>query len=169
MLATRETLWAGLAFGLGGLLGGAFVITNGRVSTLGQSWVEFPAYVAAGAFLAALLLWRPFVAKPGKATAGRGAVVGLAVGVLVHPCTWYVLICVNWVLVSLGYRAHSAGGQPIDPLLGLAAVWLYSLPSLLVAGWLSLPLGLLVGASVGRWQQRDRVDAPRPLPVPPGA
>jgi hypothetical protein len=127
------------------------VIAQGPLARLGAGWREFPAIAAAGSFLAGFVVWWQYVALPGRTGAGRGAVAGLATGLLAHPATWYLFICLNWALIRLNLRTGPIeGDEPLNPLNGLAGAVVFSVISLVLLGWLTIPVGGLTGALIGR-------------------
>jgi hypothetical protein len=142
-------LKAALIFTPVGLLCGALI------AALGEGWPEFPLYTGIATFLTTFVVWWLSVARPRQAGVARGAVAGLISGLVAHPVTWYILICFNWALIALSIRdGPSAGQEPMTPLSGLLGALVYSLASIVVMGWITIPVGAVVGALVGGWQAR---------------
>jgi hypothetical protein len=155
MRSLLNSLLAAVCFTPIGVLCGLFVLSCTSPQTRGEGWGEFPLHAGAAFFLTSFVVWWALVARPGKPGVGRGAIAGLVSGLLAHPVTWYLLICVNWALALLNLRAGPSGGDdPLNPLTGLLGALVFSLGSLLLLGWVTIPAGALVGALVGAWQRR---------------
>jgi hypothetical protein len=69
------------------------------------------------------------------------------IGLLSHPLAWYLAIL--WHYLS-GDRA-STGDEPLDPIMGITDSFVFSFWSLLLAGWLTIPVGAALGALLARW------------------
>lgn len=95
----------------------------------------------AAAFLSGAFFWWPLVIRPERPTWLRGMTAGALTGLAVHPLAWYLAILAFYLA---GVRS-SLGEETLDPLTGLWASLVYSLLSLVGLGWLTVPVGALVG------------------------
>lgn len=112
--------------------------------------VVFGIPAAVGGLVASPVCWWVVVERSGRAGPLRGAAAGGAAGVLAHPVMW-----VAFVLVVFG-PALTPGGPVAAPsevadgvVEGAAGFGILSLLSLLFFGWLTLAIGLVVGAVLG--------------------
>src|SRR5260370_4280804 len=103
-------------------------------------------YLAAA--LASLLvvppLWWFFIIKPRRLTIGQGAFVGFLASLAVHPLTWLFALLFS-------FMQHEEGVIPGDPISTLIFL---SFASLILVGWMTLPLGALTGAGFVAIQRR---------------
>lgn len=108
---------------------------------------EFPYYAGVAAFVMPALLWFFLIERKRKITALRAATIGVAGAILAHGFTWYlVFIVANFDYWILGHQVGSLPLPPADPIVGsLLGAALYGAISLVAYGWLTLPLGALIG------------------------
>jgi hypothetical protein len=147
-----KSVTAAVVFTAAGALCSAVVLSFGPPETRGEGWAEFPFCAGAAAFMTSLTVWWLHVARTDKPGTMRGAAAGLAIGVLAHPVTWYVLICWNWMLAGLSLRHPSAAGDPLNPVTGVLGALVFSVWSIVIVGWITVPAGALVGTLVARLQ-----------------
>lgn len=134
---------------------GALVVAG----AVGYLFFRQPSMVVgaiAGAGLVAPAAWWLLVEYPGKATVARGLCAGGLTGAAAHPVMWAV-----WF--GAGLDLGPVDGGPVRFLLGLVAYAGYlllvgvgaSLYSLLFVGWVTVPLGAVVGALLGQARERS--------------
>ena len=92
------------------------------------------------------ILWLLVVPAHSHVGALRPFVVGAATGFLAHPFAWYLLIIFNFLRGTPG----SLGEAPLGPVDGLKGALVLSLWSWFLAGWLTIPVGGLVGLVLRR-------------------
>lgn len=130
-------LAAGVAFVVGLQLIGVLALPASDTD-----WQGMPIAAALAAGLLGALCWRLLVGAATTRLLQRGAIAGALTGALAHPLTWYLLI-----LYFYATGAQSSLGEPtLNPIEGVPGSLVLSLGSLLVVGWLTVPLGALCGA-----------------------
>ena len=146
----RKILPISLLAGLFGLIGGTFVWWG----AIGDGYELFPAAAALAAFGATAFFWWLIVVRRNNYTVKAGLLAGGLSGLVSHWLCWYLLIIgANACYWLTGDCLSSLGDQPIDPLNGLWGALFFSLFSLLFVGWMTVPLGMVVGAA---WVWRKR-------------
>lgn len=146
----RKILPISLLAGLFGLIGGTLVWWGAT----GAGYELFPAAAALAAFSTTAFLWWLIVVRRERYTLKAGLLAGGLSGLIAHWLCWYLLIVgANACYWLTGGCLGSLGDLPIDPLNGLWAALLFSLFSLLFVGWVTVSLGMLVGAA---WVWRKR-------------
>jgi hypothetical protein len=127
----------------------SFVLASLIVSERGRNdW--WPLVVASGlaAFSVSLILWRLLCATSPPVSGRRGALAGALTGLLAHPVAWYLALVWNYLLG----HASSLGDKPADPLQSIGGSFVMAFWSLLIAGWLTVPAGAIVGFLLARRQ-----------------
>lgn len=142
------TAIAGTAFAVAGAVVASLVLTN----PLLESFVMAPGAAPYLAAVAALLVgggcWWFVVERPRRPTRARGALTGTVVGVLTHPLLW---------LFVFVYRDPSTAAE----LSGVGnTVLLLTYFSLLVAGWLTVGVGVAVGLALSTARRRTAERTP---------
>jgi hypothetical protein len=141
----RTTLLMGTLCGVAGLLIGLWV----SLTATGEGYELFAVYAFMAAFIVASSLWWLILARRRTYSLGRGAVAGALAGLLSHYVCWYLLILGSNVCYWVwGGCRSSLGEPPIDPLNALWAAAVFSAGSLLFFGWLTVPIGALIGSLV---------------------
>ncbi len=112
---------------------------------------EFPYYAGVAAFVMPALVWFFFVERRKKITAVRAATVGVIGAILAHGFTWYLgFLVANVEYWILARQVGSLPIPPADPIFGsLLGAGIYGALSLVAYGWLTLPLGALIGLAWG--------------------
>ena len=124
-------------------------------------YAVFPLYATLAAVLAGGGLWWLLVARKGRYGLVRGIAVGALAGIVAHPLCWYLAILGQNACYWLWDGCRSSLNEPpVDPLNGLWAAVLLALGSLLFFGWLTLPLGALLGGLWAAWGRRPAVPEP---------
>jgi hypothetical protein len=132
-----------LLAGLFGLAGGTFVwlIANG------SDYEALPLAAGLGACGTTAFFWWLIVARRANYSARSGALAGGLSGVVAHYTCWYLyLVGVNICYGLTGGCVSSLNEPPLDLLNGLWGTLVFSLVSLMFLGWLTVPLGMAVGA-----------------------
>jgi hypothetical protein len=134
----RRLVWS-LSFGVAGLAS-ALVFVHEPV---GKGWQMLPYAAGIASLLAAWLTWglmRPMT------SARRGALTGAVIGLLSHPPAWYLAILWHYLV---GARS-STGDEPLDPIMGITGSLVFSFWSLLLTGWLTIPVGAVLGVVLAK-------------------
>ena len=127
------------------------------LDAIGSGYEFFAVYAGAAAFLTPTLLWRLIVARTEAYTILRGALTGAISGVLSHFVTWYLFILSSNVCYwAFGGCKDSLGEGPMNPLEGLAGAAGLSFFSLLFFGWITVPIGAILGGLLARSQRVKR-------------
>lgn len=143
-----SALGMALACGAAGLVVGLWVARQAVAS----DYALFPLYATLAAALAGGGLWWLLVARRSRYRLPRGAVVGGLAGIVAHPLCWYLAVLGQNACYWLwGGCRSSLNEPPVDPLNGLWAAVLLALGSLFFFGWLTVPLGALVGGLWAAW------------------
>jgi hypothetical protein len=136
-------------------------------NAVGEGWRWMVPSSGASAFVVGALVWWALIARRSSPRPARGAACGALVGVLSHPIAWYLVLVVHW----LGDARSSLGEPPADPFTAVLGAATFSVWSLLLTGWLTVPVATLVGwllafRSKGASRAGD-VSAPREDAAPP--
>lgn len=130
----------GLVFGL--------VVSLGAQGA-GYQWFFVPAVLAA--FGSGALLWRVLPERFPRHRPLLGALAGALAGVVAHYVTWYLgYLGFNLCFWLTGGCTGSLGDPPANLLQALAGAAALSFFSLLVFGWLTAPIGAVLGWAFGR-------------------
>ncbi len=137
---------AGLAFSLA-----AFICSYLFLRDVVGDWQEMLVAAPLAAFGCGMVCWGIFMARGQKLTFWRGVWVGALVGLLAHPLAWYG---------SVLYFYLSGEPNTLNPVEGVWASLLYALFSLIFIGWLTVPVGAVVGGFLAyaqaRWSIKPR-------------
>jgi hypothetical protein len=134
----------------------AFGITGFTTATVimqvtgGEEWAYFTLFAGLASMFTSAAVWAVFSRgiMPGI---WRGAGMGALTGVLSHPVTWYLASLHNFFTVS---PVHT-GSEPLDPISALAGSVTFSLWSLLLTGWLTIPVAAGLGALYARIKREN--------------
>lgn len=140
----RSALLAAIPLGLAGT-GASAIFFGSRIDNGYGFFIPICGLAAFG--LAVVLLRLIVIPAPGMLS---GVLVGVVVGVASHPLAWYLGMMYNAVL----FRAEGRARDAIGPIIGIAGAFTYSLMSWLYAGWLTVPIGGIVGGLTGSWLAR---------------
>lgn len=145
---TQQKLMASLVFAFSGLISAVFILSTGQKGD--HMWWFLIIGASAAAFLLSYIFWGFFILKKEISSYIRGIVVGMWIAMISHPVMWYLFLLFGYVFQIKG----SMGGDPMNPWQGLWAALVYSVPSLLLAGWLTIPLGAGTGAFLIWYERR---------------
>jgi hypothetical protein len=138
-------LIAALIFGGSGYVV-AYLILSGSSQPGRSDWGPLVVSSGAAAFAVSCLFWRLLCAPDHLISARRGALVGVLIGLFAHPVAWYLFIV--WSYLT-GTRS-SLGERAVNPVVALAACFVFAFWSILLTGWLTVPAGGIVGWVLGR-------------------
>jgi hypothetical protein len=139
---------------LGALAGTGIGLWVSRNSTAGD-WAGFPIFAALAGALTAGFFWWFLLARRGRYHVRRGILAGMLAGFSGHWICWYLLIMTRNVCYwTTGGCLSTLGERPVDPLYGLWGAVVLSAASLLLFGWLTIPLGALLGGLAAAWLRR---------------
>ncbi|NUQ37820.1 MAG: hypothetical protein HUU23_08500 [Caldilineales bacterium] len=114
---------------------------SGRRALDAESWAMAAAATVAS-FVVGGLCWRLLILRPRQTDLWRGVIAGGLTGLLTHPPTWYLL---SLIYFFTGARS-SLGERTLHPLEAIPGSLILAAGSLLIVGWLSVPLGMAGGA-----------------------
>ena len=129
-----RSLGAGTAFAIAGSLCALLFF---------RSWDSMVSDAAAAAFMTGTLMWRLLLWRRAKGWRARGWVTGLIIGLCSHPIAWFLSLSSAVTGQRLVTPSAELSGSAFFG--GLA----YSFGSLLMLGWLTVPVSLVVGAVLG--------------------
>jgi hypothetical protein len=133
-------IWS-LAFGI---VGFAIVMLLTQ-NSVGDGWELFKYFAGIASLLVSGLVWmvlsRDMIPGP-----MRGAGMGTLVGLLSHPLTWYLASQYNYFLVTRSPQSN----EPLGPISGMAGGLVFSFWSLLLTGWITVPVAAGLGVLVAR-------------------
>ncbi|WP_078129822.1 hypothetical protein [Leptospira alexanderi] len=105
----------------------------------------FPIYSTLAAFSTSYVVWNLFVERKENYNVIRGIILGILIVVLSHHLTFYfVIISENIKYWILDFKSLT-NKTPMNPFIGFFAVSLGTLISLFVCGWITVPIGALLG------------------------
>lgn len=141
-----------LLAGLLGLVGGTAV----WMIASGGGYEYLPLAAGLGAFGTTAFFWWLIVSRRANYRARAGALAGGLSGIVSHYTCWYLYLVGSNICYGLtGGCASSLGEPPLDLLNGLWGTLIFSLVSLMFLGWITVPLGMAIGAW-GAWKQQER-------------
>jgi len=111
----------------------------------GAGWGWLPLFAGVSAFASGFFFWWLIVARRPPARVGSGIAAGIAAALVAHYGTFYLFIVRQNILYWVYGTASSLGEPPIDLWTGLAGAAPFALFSYLFIGWLTLPIGALIG------------------------
>lgn len=144
-----QSLISGLSFALPALIFSFLFFSNAE----GRDWGMMIGPSTFAAFFWGTVLWALLAFNPRRVTTLFGAIVGLLVGLLSHPLAWYLAILYYYFTGA----TDSLGGKTLRPGEGFIASFTFSMISLLLVGWITGPVGAMVGALMGYLQSRKVV------------
>lgn len=138
----KRSLLMGAFYSPVGIVIGVFVWRT----AVGEGYQWFPVYAGVAAFLASCFFWWLFVERKKRSQIRFGVIAGTMSGLLSHYVCWYLQIIGSniqyWLFDSF---KSTLGEPPIDLLNGLWGALSLSLWSWLFLGWITIPLGALIG------------------------
>jgi hypothetical protein len=133
----------------GGLLAGTLA---SREAT-NKSWELLPLAALVAALLTGAAVWRLLVQRAPGPGRWRPLLAGALTGAAAHYTCWYLLfLSANVCTLFSDACLSSLGERPLDPLNALWGSAVFSAVSLAFFGWLTVPLGALLGWAYGRRQ-----------------
>lgn len=143
MSGKKNLLKISLLAGLLGLVGG---LTVWGMAT-GSGYHFFPLSAGLAACGTTAGLWWLIVDRQDSYNLWAGALAGALSGGVAHYLNWYLqIVAANVCYHFTGGCAGSLGEPPVDLLNGLWGAAVLSLLSLLLVGWITVPLGAVIGA-----------------------
>lgn len=147
-LLVSESLFFGLYCGIAGLIIGFHITTD----AIGDGWEWFPLYSGLSGFLAAFILWKIGIERPQAIKISKGVFIGILSALISHFLCWYLMIVISNVQHHIFHNYESSlGHPPMNPVEGLAAALVYGLFSLWICGWITLPVGGIIGGGYMRY------------------
>ncbi|KOR29587.1 hypothetical protein TI04_08230 [Achromatium sp. WMS2] len=125
--------FAGVAF-LAVVLVAVFIANDPEIFGM----MAFNAPFAAG--IITPWVWGPLLRT--KYSVWRAAGSGALIGTLSHPVAWYTMFLVHWIS-NLPYAVSDS--QIIDPINSMWAIGVFAFWSLIIAGWITIPIGCITG------------------------
>jgi hypothetical protein len=124
---------------------GALCAAPYAFTATGDGWDRLVPSAAIAAALLGGLAYAILVPPRGKSRVARGLAVGVVAGTLSHPLAWYLTI-----LWSFWQGQAGAGERPMGPVEGLIAAIVLSVPSEILAGWMTVSVGVGLGIVLAR-------------------
>lgn len=158
--ARRSSLEMGVVCAAVGAILGLYVRSR---AVGGYDW--FPVFSSLAGGTTGGLLWWSLLARRARYLNENGALIGALCGFVSHYVCWYMLITAYWTcsLVSGGCLS-SLGETPMNPFQALLGAFGFSLWSWILFGWITVPVGAVLGALLAvRWKRRvlnDRSASP---------
>ena len=126
-----------------GILIGVFI----ALLATGDGYRLFPVYGGTAAFITAAFFWWLIVLRRDAFRRIPGGIAGALSGIVAHYICWYIqIISANICYWIFGGCRSSLGEPPVDLLDGFWGALGLSFFSLLFWGWITAPLGALIGA-----------------------
>jgi len=145
--ARRSLVFGALCAGVGLVVG--ILVSLGAAGD-GYRWFFVSAALAA--FGSGAVLWRVLPERFARRRAAWGALAGALAGVVSHYLTWYLgYLGANLCFWLTGGCTGSLGDPPAGPLTALWGAAALTFFSLLIVGWLTAPIGAVLGWAFGRW------------------
>lgn len=130
--------------------GGCAFLAASIVAQPGNSWGGERGILAFSASIAAAItawgLWRYCAARSQWISVRRAIGAGMLFSILAHPLAWYLTMCISFFAHLLNPSVLS-GSLDVDPISAFLGSIFLAQVSLLLVGWLTLP----VGAMMARW------------------
>ena len=127
---------------------------------IGDGYTVFVIAAPVAAFLSGTLSWWLFVVRPRRCNWIRGAGAGATAAVLGHLLCWYILLVGAYVWHSLSGEAVAGGDVVINPLEAITAAGIYGAFSLLLIGWVTVPVGAILGILLSFMKKRSEGEYP---------
>ncbi len=118
----------------------ALLVAGERKNDPETRW-QIALAAAIAAMLVAAAAMRLLGVGGAEASGGRGAIVGALTGLLAHPLTWYLVIVWNYCIGTV----DSLRQPPINPIQAIFGSLVLSFWSLLLLGWLTVPMAAATG------------------------
>ncbi len=147
----NRVLWsvfAGLAFGLSGLL--AVLFTFKRVPSAFSGMIMLQYITPLAPFLTGTFFWWLLVSRTKRITIARGVWVGMLIGMLSHFFAWYAALLVSPVPAVQNVPGAQMPSLTQYLLIGLGN----SVMSIIGIGWITVPGGGLLGGILVYLQSR---------------
>lgn len=139
-------LTAGLVAGLIGAGLGLYI----QSFASGEGYEFFALYAGLAAFATTFCVWWLVTVRWAKRGPWAGAAAGAFSAGAAHFVCWYLqIVSANACYLATGGCLSSLGEPPLGLLAGLAGALVLSLGSLLLFGWVTVPVGALTGALLG--------------------
>ncbi|MCK6559752.1 hypothetical protein HUU39_13850 [candidate division KSB1 bacterium] len=117
-------------------------------------WALLPIFSGAASFLSGWFCWQRLLARRVLPPGRRAALAGVLAALLGHYLTFYCYFL--WANIEYWICNLRSGQPPADILNGLWGAGVLALWSLLFYGWLTLPVGGLLGAGLLTWLRRKQ-------------
>ena len=118
------------------------------IAAPGRGYDLLPFFAGISAFITPQLFWWLIVERKKRYQKKYGIIAGGLSGFFSHYLCWYFLIVYYYISYQVTGQGVTAGGPPIDPLNALWGVWALSFWSLLFFGWITIPIGAIIGGII---------------------
>ncbi len=119
---------------------------------VGADWALLPIFSGAASFLSGWFCWQRLVARRALPPWRRAALAGGLAALLGHYLTFSLYFL--WANIEYWICNLRSGQPPADLIDGLWGAGVLAFWSLLFYGWLTLPVGGLLGAGLLTWLRR---------------
>ncbi len=148
-LSYKNAIYFGLICSLVGLGFGIFLASAIHFDS---SKVVFAFCIVLSALLVPFVIWLLLIEWPQKLSMIRGLSAGILGVALSHFVSFYLfLIIANIQYWIFGMSVTSLNEQPINLLAGLVYLWFYTVISYSIFGWITFPLGAIIGLVYSRY------------------
>jgi hypothetical protein len=151
-LATRYSAHMGLACLPVGVLAGAWVATT----AIGRGYGAFALVAPIAAFLSGSLTWWLMIARSRYYSRLRGASAGAIAAILGHYICWYLFMVSAFFSQSTSRSPLSPGQAMPNPMEAIVWAGAPALWSLVLLGWITLPVGAVLGTLLASRQGASR-------------
>ncbi len=134
-----------------GLAMGIYVMRG----SLGSDYGAFVFAAPVAAFLSGTLCWWAVVARRADARRWRAVMAGALAAGLGHWLCWYLLFVHAYVWNAITGAPPAVSGPIVNPLMAVAGSGLYALLSLYFFGWITVPVGALIGWGLAQLNSRQ--------------
>jgi hypothetical protein len=151
--ATRSSAIVGLAYASIGALVGVWI----AVAAIGKGYGVFAVFAPIAAFLSGFLTWWSLVARSRSYSWVRRACAGALAAVLGHYICCYLVMVSAFLSQALAFIPPIPGTSAPNPFESIFWAGPLALWSLVLVGWITVPIGAAIGGVMATRQWEPRV------------
>lgn len=137
----KQSIYFGLINSLVGIAIGVYVAQLAH----GEGYQYFPIYAGVAAFLTTSVGWYFIIYRTRRFSRNLAIAIGLTSGALAHPVCFYIALIHCNIQYWFWRECSSLGEPPINLIFGLFTSFVPSIFSLIFFGWITIPLGAIIG------------------------